>query len=248
LALANLIQSLIAAVETHRQPANDQLEDIRRLDAEIAAECWKRHLAIPKIDSGSYEPFGQTQIPHVCGWPVEPGTGKRLSPLHYHFEATDNWLQAMRALALMDNAMIMQPQSATVTSRTSGQNLALDEVTLAKARAMNAYLKSLSTVNTTVQSLVVSTFLDPHVHFVEANNDPIGELSPEERANRAKLFPGGVPTNANIVDLVVRIDAARGTGKSLREIGLEFTGGDRRKALSLLSQIRRMKREGRITL
>lgn len=68
-------------------------------------------------------------------------------------------------------------------------------------------------------------------------------------ANAAKLFPKGVPDNTNIVDLVVRLNTARGTDRSEISIAREFTGeseGQEPKARSLLSQIRRMRREGRI--
>ena len=71
------------------------------------------------------------------------------------------------------------------------------------------------------------------------------------RANEAKLFPGGVPRNSNIVDLVVRLDAERASGRSANEIARDFTGeqeGNDTRAQSLLSQIRRLKREKKISL
>jgi len=70
------------------------------------------------------------------------------------------------------------------------------------------------------------------------------------RANTSKLFPKGVPENSNIVDLVVRLDAARGTGCSEISIAREFFGeseGNDPKSRSHMSQIRRMRRKGRIT-
>ena len=99
MALAKLIESLIDAVQTHRQPENDRLEEIRRLDAEIAAACWKQNLVIPSVTSKSFELWGQTHIPHVRG--RKKISGQADLQVH-HFEPTDNWLQAMRALALMD--------------------------------------------------------------------------------------------------------------------------------------------------
>jgi hypothetical protein len=80
---------------------------------------------------------------------------------------------------------------------------------------------------------------------------PITNAERANRANSSKLFPGGVPVNADIVDLVVRLDAAKGSSKSQNEIAREFTGespDNDARAQSLLSQIRRLKRKGHITL
>jgi hypothetical protein len=77
-----------------------------------------------------------------------------------------------------------------------------------------------------------------------------GAQSPR-RANTAKLFPNGVPPNSDIVDLVVRLDAAKGSGRSDLSVAREFFGecvGNDPKSKSHLSQIRRMRRKGRITL
>jgi hypothetical protein len=82
-------------------------------------------------------------------------------------------------------------------------------------------------------------------------NPPNSDIARANHANTAKLFRGGVPDNADIVDLVARLDAAKGSNKSQNEIAREFTGelsGNDARAQSLLSQIRRLKREGRITL
>jgi hypothetical protein len=70
-------------------------------------------------------------------------------------------------------------------------------------------------------------------------------------ANTAKLFRGSVPENPDIVDLVARLDAAKGSGKSDNDVARELTGEtypDDPRAQSLLSQVRRLKRKGRITL
>jgi hypothetical protein len=79
---------------------------------------------------------------------------------------------------------------------------------------------------------------------------PKPEVSQTDSANTAKLFPKGLPQNPDIVDLVVRLDTAKGTDKSDIAIAREFTGEPESrdgKARSLLSQIRRMRRNGRIT-
>jgi hypothetical protein len=71
------------------------------------------------------------------------------------------------------------------------------------------------------------------------------------RANTEKLFPKGLPSNVDIVDLVCRIHAEQDPNKGLSQIAREFTEESEEhfpKAKSLLSQIRRQKREGRITL
>lgn len=73
----------------------------------------------------------------------------------------------------------------------------------------------------------------------------------DRRATTARLFPGGIPNNRDILDLVVRLDAERSSGKSANQIAREFTGesdDDDRRAQSLLAGIRRMRREGRISL
>lgn len=70
-------------------------------------------------------------------------------------------------------------------------------------------------------------------------------------ANRLKLFPKGVPENNDIVDLVVRLDAERDSGKSMNRIEREYTKekrGKDQRAKSLLAQVRRLKRQGRVNL
>jgi len=71
------------------------------------------------------------------------------------------------------------------------------------------------------------------------------------RANNRKLFPKGVPNNPDIVDLVLRLDSQRNSGKSMNQIAREFTEkseGNEKRAQSLLAQIRRMRRDGRLNL
>ncbi len=80
---------------------------------------------------------------------------------------------------------------------------------------------------------------------------PAGNSTNTNSANIAKLFRGSVPGNSNVVDLVARLDAAKGTNRSHNEIAREFTGeapGEDSLAQSLLAQIRRLKRKGRINL
>jgi hypothetical protein len=67
-------------------------------------------------------------------------------------------------------------------------------------------------------------------------------------ANTFRLFPRGVPDNPDVVDLVVRLSSE--TGARI-VIARKFTGetpGADRKAQSLLAQIRRMKKNGRVNL
>jgi hypothetical protein len=101
MSLSRLVDELIQAVKSH-QPDNDRINEIRGLDASIGAECLKRGLTFRVAEDSKYlEPFGQTLIPHCQVWPVAKG-GKRVGPLRYVFFATDNWTQAMRALAMLD--------------------------------------------------------------------------------------------------------------------------------------------------
>jgi hypothetical protein len=74
---------------------------------------------------------------------------------------------------------------------------------------------------------------------------------PSSAETHQRLFPKGIPENADIRDLVLQINEQRGNGKSLGRIARELTGEDRRKdkkAKSLLAQVRRLKREGRVNL
>lgn len=80
------------------------------------------------------------------------------------------------------------------------------------------------------------------------SEEPKQQPSDANNANTSHLFSGDVPANSDIVDLVVRLDCAKGSGKSDRQIALEFTGKDVKKAESLLAQIRRLKRQGRVIL
>ena len=74
-------------------------------------------------------------------------------------------------------------------------------------------------------------------------------------ANTAQLFPEGVPKNPRIVDLVCRLDAEKAQPEDKRRamivIAREYTGesmGNDKEAKSLLSQIRRMKRDKDVLL
>jgi hypothetical protein len=82
-----------------------------------------------------------------------------------------------------------------------------------------------------------------------------GEKDGANSANTSKLFFGDIPKNPDIVDLVIRFDAEKSKPmnerRSLNEIAREFKGetkGKDKESKSLVSQIRRMKREGRINL
>jgi hypothetical protein len=57
-----------------------------------------------------------------------------------------------------------------------------------------------------------------------------------------------VPSRADVQDLVVRLDAAKAKPGQFRKIALEFTAGNESKADSLLTQVRRLRREGKVTL
>jgi hypothetical protein len=67
------------------------------------------------------------------------------------------------------------------------------------------------------------------------------------RADRSPLFPKGVPEDSDLVDLVTRLDAAKGSGKSWNGVARELLG-DERRSQSLLRQIRRMRLDGRVNL
>ncbi|MCA9125016.1 MAG: hypothetical protein H6822_19730 [Planctomycetaceae bacterium] len=69
--------------------------------------------------------------------------------------------------------------------------------------------------------------------------------------NVRKLFPQGVPDDSEVVDVVVRLDAARGTGKSKSEIAREYTGEtspNDEKAKKILARIRMLRNRGKLNL
>jgi hypothetical protein len=95
------------------------------------------------------------------------------------------------------------------------------------------------------------TLLEERGLGINGRNDSNTESKSRDLANTKKLFPMGVPENTEIVDVAVRIDAAKGSGKSERQIAREYTSeskGNMPRAQSILSQIRRMKRQGRVNL
>lgn len=72
-----------------------------------------------------------------------------------------------------------------------------------------------------------------------------------DSADTSGLFPGGVPKNPDVCELVCRLDAERGSGKSTIAIAREFTAKMRdpeRKAQSLLREVRRLVKAGKVTL
>lgn len=74
------------------------------------------------------------------------------------------------------------------------------------------------------------------------------EINGADSADTSRLFRGDVPSNPDLVDLAVRIDAAKGSNKSRSQIAREFCNGDKTKAENLLRQVRRLKKEGRVNL
>jgi hypothetical protein len=88
--------------------------------------------------------------------------------------------------------------------------------------------------------------------IAEKTGNPVASTSTEQNlANMQKLFPRGIPKNTDIVDLAVRINAEKGSGKAQNAIARELTGEMPKKcpkAKSLLSQIRRLAREKRLNL
>lgn len=71
------------------------------------------------------------------------------------------------------------------------------------------------------------------------------------RANNYKLFPKGELKDRNLTELAVKINTEKDSGRSFNEIAREFTGetkGNCRKANSYLSQLRRLRSEGRVVL
>jgi hypothetical protein len=67
--------------------------------------------------------------------------------------------------------------------------------------------------------------------------------------NNQKFSRRDVPSNRRLIELAARLKARYGSGKSKNQIAREFTGeppGNDRKAQSLLSQIRRLIRQGRL--
>jgi hypothetical protein len=73
----------------------------------------------------------------------------------------------------------------------------------------------------------------------------------EKLASAMKLFPQGVPENPDIRDLVLQLNTKKDSGRGFSRIAREFTGekrGNDKRARSLLAQIRRLRRQGRVVL
>ena len=106
--------------------------------------------------------------------------------------------------------------------------------------------------------------LEDELHLLEKGVSlvcpPPGSKAPptsENSANNSRLFPGGVPDDPDIRDLVVQLDAELGKPKSERrsqrriaqeftnETGIEYDGS---KAEKLVNQIRTSRNRGKITL
>lgn len=56
----------------------------------------------------------------------------------------------------------------------------------------------------------------------------------ERLASATKLFPTGIPNNPDIVDLSVRLNSLKDSGRSMNSIASDFTCGDEAKANSRL--------------
>lgn len=92
------------------------------------------------------------------------------------------------------------------------------------------------------------------VGVAESSRDVPGSESitgSADSADTSKLFFGDIPDNPDIRDLVCKLDAARGSKKSWNAIARELTGEKKDadpKAQSLLRQIRRLRKAGKVTL
>ena len=83
-----------------------------------------------------------------------------------------------------------------------------------------------------------------------------GELQEPQKTsanekNTNKFFPDGVPDDPDLVDLAVRLDAAKGSGKRQLDVARELTGeapGSDPKAKRLLARIRMMRQRGKLNL
>lgn len=78
----------------------------------------------------------------------------------------------------------------------------------------------------------------------------VSQSEPNE-ANIKKLFPDQIPADPDIIDLVVRLDNARGTDVSYASIAREMTGetaGNDPKAKKLLARIRMLRKRGQLNL
>lgn len=69
-----------------------------------------------------------------------------------------------------------------------------------------------------------------------------------DTTNTPKVYVGGVPDNPDVADLIARLDAEAGSGKAKLHIAREFTGGNESKAKSLLADINRRQRKGKLNI
>ena len=142
--------------------------------------------------------------------------------------------------------------------------LAVDEVCCLADPGLEAYLREASLVKSTITELVRAADVLgrlPDAQGGDTTSAPDAtEQEPEgatgaNSANNARLFPGGAPENTDIRDLVCLLDANNGLPederKSMNQVAREFTGEENRnarKAKSLLTRIRRMRREGKVNI
>ena len=88
--------------------------------------------------------------------------------------------------------------------------------------------------------------------IVEKGGQPqVSTTESEEQSNVQKLFPNGPHRSANVVDLAVRLNTAKGTKRSSISVAREFTKelpGNDHKARRLLAHIRMLKKRGKLNL
>jgi len=116
-----------------------------------------------------------------------------------------------------------------------------EEVTLKNARRIRG------TVCKAGYSLEQATSM----HLNEVARILSSTASSSEQANIERIFPDGVPNDSQIVGLAVRLDSARGTGKTQIDVAREFTEemkGSEPEAKRLLARIRMLKCRGKLNL
>ena len=97
-----------------------------------------------------------------------------------------------------------------------------------------------------VRSIVLRSFAPTRIDDASAR-EAFEEPAVDARANNDKLFPKGELKDRDIAELVIKINTEKGGDKSINQIARDYTGelkGSDRKAMSMLSEIRRLRRQG----
>lgn len=167
--------------------------------------------------------------------------------LHSHEKAADEFV---RCSSLSGSAVISSGQATIIANRPQEVWAATVFTTLTGTKWIKQFAgqSQICVAAPFLSSVETWRRLEGRKGVVEPGS---GILPTREQENKSRLFPGGVPDDADVVDLVVRLDAAKGTGEKQLDTARNFTGesiGNDKQARLLLANIRMMKKRGKLNL